>query len=422
MIPPVSLQEILQPSRIAAAWEKLRSNDGAAGEDSVTIRELEEPLPHVWPSIEESIRSGSYQPSPLWPVQIPKPAGGTRKLAIPSVIDRLVQHAITGAITPRWESRFPRCSYAYRQGVGTCAAINGVLSASAIIKGPVALRMDIRDFFDRIPPEAISSVLRMTPCDEDSCRLIERSVHAPLATPLGPVSSAMGIPQGSPLSPLLSNAVLLPFDLSFSSAPASLFRYADDMLVLCRDEATARVMLNQASEVLAGIGLELNANKTRIAPLDQTSFLGFGFVQEDGRWHRGLSDETRAACVMHLRRMEYSGKSPAEMVTFLRQWAAYFLPSAEDRIRHGAFVRELCSSFRLNEPDISQSSRSSPPPGFSYSGGSSAGGSYPRLPWALRFMMRRIRFGLNFQRRGGFMPVPTGFHVTIAGHRIHIRL
>jgi hypothetical protein len=210
----------------------------------------------------------------------------------------------------------------------------------------------------------------------------------------------------------------LPFDRSFTAAP--LFRYADDMLVLCADEAIARSMLDRAEKQLALLGLELNAAKTRILPLAEVAFLGFGFVRDSDRWVRDLSSETRAACHQHLRRMEDSGKSPAEMAVFLRQWSAYFIPGPEDRVRHAAFLRETCATFRLQEPESFVRSRSSPPPGFSYGGRSQARNAHPRFPWALRFLLRRVRFGLNFRRKG-FIPVPSGFHLNVGGHRFHIR-
>jgi RNA-directed DNA polymerase len=415
---PVTLDEILSPVRIAAAWEKLRANDGAAGEDSITIRDLEESLPHLWPTIVESIRSSTYEPIPLRPVHIPKPSGGTRKLAIPSVIDRLIQHSMASALGERWESRFPTASYAYRPGTGAQPALDAILKAAKEVKNPVALRMDIRDFFDRITRDSLSTVLHETPCDVDSVHLIRRCLSAPIAGPLGPVPSQCGIPQGSPLSPLLSNAVLLPFDHAFTSTPGRLFRYADDMLVLCPDVACAQAMLAHASEALGTLQLELNPSKTRILPLAAATFLGFGFQQTGDDWHRALCPETQANCLQYLRRMEDSGKSPTQMLAFLRQWTAYFLPGNEDRVRHSRFLRETLSSFRLPMDEPFPSPRHSPPPGFNYDG--SKPGQSSRLKWAARFLLRRVHFGLHFKRKG-FLPIPSGLHLTIAGHRIHFK-
>ncbi|MBX3742538.1 MAG: hypothetical protein KF712_16245 [Akkermansiaceae bacterium] len=103
----ITLEQIIQPELISAAFERLRRNDGSPGEDALTIRDLGEAMPTLWPATVEALRNGTYQPAPLRPVSIPKPTGGTRKLAIPSVLDRLIQHAITAALTPPWEARFP---------------------------------------------------------------------------------------------------------------------------------------------------------------------------------------------------------------------------------------------------------------------------------------------------------------------------
>jgi len=414
---PITLDEILHPARIDAARKKLIANNGCAGEDALSIRELDAALPHLWPAIEASIRNGTYQPAPLRPVPIPKPTGGIRRLAIPSVLDRLIQHAIAMTLTPPWERRFPPSSFAYRPGTGAQPAISGILENARLFEHPMALRIDIRDYFDRISKASVDAVLRDTPCDSASSTLIHRSLGAPLAGPLGPVIRDRGIPQGSPLSPLISNAILLPFDLSFASAPALLFRYADDMLLLCADESTARSMLARASESLVGLGLELNQAKTRLLPLGETSFLGFAFRQDASGWHRDLSDNTRSSCIHHLRCMEDSGKSPTEMSTFLGQWAAYFLPDPGDRQRHAQFLRETAATFQL--PDTHPATRSSSPNGFSYDG-HGRDQAYPRIPWAARFFLRRVRFGLHFHRRG-FIPIPSGIHINIAGHRIYFR-
>ncbi|MBX3742539.1 MAG: group II intron reverse transcriptase domain-containing protein [Akkermansiaceae bacterium] len=316
-------------------------------------------------------------------------------------------------------SPLPPCSYAYRPGTGAQAGIDGILASAPRFASPVALRFDIRDFFNSIPRSAIAEVLHSTPCDHVLTNLVLRSLSAPVASPLGPMPTTMGIPQGSPLSPLLSNAVLIPFDQVMSTNIGQFFRYADDILILCRDEITAGSFLQYASDALSSIRLSINPTKTSIQPFGDCSFLGFGFTHRKEGWVRDLHVNTREGCISHLRRMEDSGKSPPEMAVFLRQWTAYFLPYADDRARHAAFLSETASTFRLVLPGATRTRQQRPPPGYTYDA-KTPECSYRRFPWILRYFLRRVRFGLHFRRKG-FIPIPSGFHITIAGHRIHLR-
>lgn len=426
---PITLDEILAPTRIAAAWGKVRSNRGAAGEDSVTINELDGHFDHYWPGVERSIRSGQYRPAPLRPVSIPKPSGGVRKLAIPSVMDRVIQQAIAAVMSERWDPVFPDCSYAYRPGLGAVQALDSALNAAHAYRNPVALRFDIKDFFDTVPYQLCDGALTATPCSPDLTTLVMRAVAAPLASVFGPSPRSCGIPQGSPLSPVMANIVLLPFDHEMQMLPGHYLRYADDMMVICPDESAAAAMLGCAREELDVLGLHLNERKTSMLPLHQASFLGCGFQAAGGSWVRKLPDSTIVACREHLSSLADSGRPSADLQQFLGQWAAYFLPYQEDRLRHTQFLDEMRTRFRLapspepfqGKPRGKTPSGTRPPNGFHYDGSPATNrGKWDQAAWAGRFLLRRIHFGLTFKRKG-FVPVPSGLRIHVMGHHFNFR-
>src|ERR1035437_4289770 len=205
------LPAIIEPHNISSAWQKVRSNKGAPGEDAIDIRELETSFDSLWPAVERSIRENRYQPVPLRQVFIPKSSGGVRCLSIPSVIDRIVQQAAAQALGLWWEPRLTSSAYAYRPGTGARAAIDSSLATAGCLASPWALRLDIADFFDTLPWHVSERSLALTPCSPEVIRLCMQAITCPAASWSGPVGRVAGLPQGSPISPLLSNVALMPF-------------------------------------------------------------------------------------------------------------------------------------------------------------------------------------------------------------------
>lgn len=449
----IEMEEVLAPANVGAAWRKVRTNRGAAGEDAMSVGDIEADFDRLWQSLERAIRSGSYRPMPLRPVRLRKPSGGFRGLAIPSVLDRVLHQALAAPLQRRWNPRLSACAFAYRPGLGPQDAIDAALGAAAEFPEPVALRLDIADFFDRVDHRLVGQMLAATPCAEAVHQLVMDAVAAPLAALAGPVARPLGLPQGSPLSPVLSNAVLLPFDRALAGPTSSvrLLRYADDMLIIAPGHEAARQALEVAVPALAELGLELNAAKTRCTPLDETEFLGHGFQRANsGDWVRALPAATVNACRTHLRCMEDSAKSPAEMRRYLQQWIAWFLPDESDRLRHVAQLGDLASAFDLGPETTAMTGTAGaagsgnrngrrpatrgarPPAGFGYSGSrfrepaaghrTGAGGPRWHPSWVAGFVLRRCRVGLTFQRRRGrLLPLPSGLRISVGRHHFHIR-
>jgi len=224
-----------------------------------------------------------YQPAPLLGVSLPKPGGGARGLAIPTVRDRVLQTAVAQTIAPLLEARFADCSYAYRPGRGVADAVGQVVRHRDAGLHHV-VDADIEQFFDNIdhalllehlqaalPPSAAGIIILvglwlaadLHPAGGGAARLVER-----------------GVPQGSPLSPLLSNLYLDPLDRRMMAAGHALVRYADDLVVACPDATAARQALRDLRESLAPLRLKLNERKTRLTTFDDGfRFLGHRFVQ-----------------------------------------------------------------------------------------------------------------------------------------------
>jgi CRISP-associated protein Cas1 len=258
--------------RLAEAWERVQRNNGAAGGDGVTVARFAQGAEARLSRLSHDLRAGRWRPSPYRRVLIPKDGGGHRPLDIPAIIDRVVHAAIGLTLSPVLDPEFEDGSFAYRPGRSVAQAVArvGALRREGFRH---VLDADIRRFFEQV----------------DHARLIarlERSVEdLALVDLIGLVlehhsHEGRGLPQGSPLSPLLANLVLDDMDGRLSVHGMRIVRFADDFLVLCKTEALARNAREQAAALLMAEGLELNPEKTRLVSFDQGfRFLGHMFVK-----------------------------------------------------------------------------------------------------------------------------------------------
>jgi CRISPR-associated protein Cas1 len=254
------------------AWEKVRANAGAAGGDGVTIAAFAATAHGRLSQLSHRLREGRYAPGAVRRVYVPKPKGGVRPLDIPSVADRVAQAAVAAQLTPVLEPHFHDASFAYRPGRSVAMAVRRVASLRRdgyrhVVDG------DIRRYFEMIPHPRLISRLEQHVDDGALIDLIglwlEQHSH-----------EERGVPQGSPLSPLLANLYLDAVDDAIQSAGVRLVRYADDFLVLCRSEALAGDAMARIGALLAAQGLELNLEKSRLVDFDQGfRFLGHLFVR-----------------------------------------------------------------------------------------------------------------------------------------------
>ena len=254
------------------AWERVRANNGAAGGDGVTIGHFAPFAKGAIEALAKRLRGFTYRPGPSRRVMIPKRAGGFRPLDIPCVVDRVAQGATALTLVPALEPQFEDSSFAYRPRRGVADAVRRV--AALRRQGYThAVDADISHYFESVPHEPLLAKLEKLVGDDAILDLVALWLehHAP---------SGVGLPQGSPLSPLLANLYLDALDEAVEERGVRLVRYADDFVILAKSEGAARDALSKVTRLLAEHGLTLNAEKTRVVDFDQGfRFLGHLFVR-----------------------------------------------------------------------------------------------------------------------------------------------
>lgn len=271
----VSIQDVLSDSRLSAAWGRVRANKGCAGVDGQDIFEFEANLAANLAQLKAEVIEGRYRPRPLLRVEIPKRSGGTRILSIPAVRDRVLQTAVAQVLTPVFEQEFEDCSFAYRPGRSVSAAVARIIALRD--KGyKWVVDADIDDFFNEIDHSLLMREVERLVRDPYILRLIKLWVEAGA----GGGQAQKGLPQGSPISPLLANLYLDRFDEEFLKKGMRLVRYADDFIILCKDREKAREAMELSEDVLKALELELNDEKSRIVDFNQGfRFLGVQFIR-----------------------------------------------------------------------------------------------------------------------------------------------
>lgn len=224
----VTMEEVLSRENMLKAYHRVVGNQGAPGVDGVTVEELGDLVRARWEVIREALLSGTYVPSPVRKVEIPKPAGqGVRTLGIPTVLDRLLQQALLQVLTPLFDPTFSDSSFGFRPGRSAHQALDRAKEHIAAGHRWV-VDMDLEKFFDRVNHDVLMARLARRIEDKRILKLIRRYLQAGLME--GGVASprSEGTPQGGPLSPLLSNVLLDELDRELERRGHRFVRYADD--------------------------------------------------------------------------------------------------------------------------------------------------------------------------------------------------
>ncbi len=272
---------IIADSNIAAACTRVVRNRGAAGIDGIKVRDLPQWLIDHKNELRQSIMDGTYMPLPVRCVLIPKANGKKRKLGIPTVIDRMIQQAISQILLPIYEHRFSDNSYGYRPHRSVQQA---VLAVKQYVDSGYryVVCLDLEKFFDTVNHTILLKVLRRDIKDERVINLINKclkcgsSFHGQIFT------TTIGTPQGGPLSPLLSNVMLNELDRELERRQFHFVRYADDCIILVKNLLKAqRVKYSITKFIELRLRLKVNRAKTTTGFIDGLHYLGYDFV-----WNR----------------------------------------------------------------------------------------------------------------------------------------
>lgn len=276
------LEFILSPSNLNAAYRQVKQNKGAGGVDKMEVDALKDYLVREKDELIASIMKGKYSPNPVRKVEIPKENGSKRQLGIPTVVDRVIQQAISQVLSPIYESQFSCYSYGFRPKRSAHHALRQC--QQYITEGySYAVDMDLEKFFDTVSHSKLIEVLSRTIKDGRVISLVHKYLNAGVVNGDRYEASEQGVPQGGPLSPLLSNIMLNELDKELTCRGHKFVRYADDVLILCRSKRSAdRTLQNIIPFIERKLFLKVNREKSGIAPIREVKFLGYSFYKHKG--------------------------------------------------------------------------------------------------------------------------------------------
>ncbi|MDK2936405.1 MAG: RNA-directed polymerase [Eubacteriaceae bacterium] len=279
------LEKILTRDNLNLAYKQVKRNRGAGGIDGMQVDELLPYLKENRNELIEAIRSGKYKPQPVRRVEIPKENGKTRKLGIPTVVDRLIQQAIAQVLTPIFEQQFSDNSYGFRPKRSAQGALKQ--SQKNITDGyKYVVDMDLERYFDTVNHSRLIQILSETIKDGRVISLIHKFLNAGVMSGGVFERSEEGVPQGGPLSPILGNIMLNECDKELERRGHHFVRYADDLMIFCKSRRAAeRTLKNIAPFIEEKLFLRINREKTKVSNVAKVKFLGYGFYiyQEQGR-------------------------------------------------------------------------------------------------------------------------------------------
>lgn len=310
-------------------WHDVMANNGGAGVDGQSIERVAAKIGKYLDELERSLRTGEYEPSAIRRVEIPKGKGKKRPIGIPTVKDRIVESAIKRVIEPIFERVFEPTSYGFRPKRGCNDALREV---DGLVKAGYCyvVDADIEDFFGSISHDRMMERIEEYISDGNLLKLLEKYLKQDIVKELSTWTPLRGTPQGAVISPLLANLYLHELDVKMRECGYRMIRYADDFVVMCRDEAEAKRAMQEVEKWMAENGLRLHAEKTHIGDCRQKGqgfeFLGYRF-EAGRRWVRKRSMKALREKIRSKTRRS-RGSSMSEIIgslnPMLRGWYNYF--------------------------------------------------------------------------------------------------
>lgn len=272
------LDDVLSRQNLLIALKRVERNKGSHGVDGMPVQNLRRHIQNTWPFIKEQLFEGTYEPQPVRRFEIPKPDGGVRLLGIPTVMDRLIQQAITQVLTSLYEPSFSDNSYGFRPNR---SAHQAVRKAKEFIENGNrwVVDMDLEKFFDQVNHDKLMGKLAKTITDKRLLKLIRKYLKSGVMINGVVSDSERGTPQGGPLSPLLSNIVLDELDKELEKRGHLFVRYADDCHIYVKTpKAGRRVMDSLTAFIEEKLNLKVNRTKSCVDRPWRRKFLGFSFT------------------------------------------------------------------------------------------------------------------------------------------------
>jgi RNA-directed DNA polymerase len=324
------LENILDRENLNLAFKRVKSNKGSHGVDGMKVDELLPFLKQNGETIKQKLLEGSYRPTPVRRVEIPKPDGGVRLLGIPTVLDRWLQQAVAQVLSPIFEEEFSPNSYGFRPGRSAKQAVEA--ARKHIENGyKWAVDLDLEKFFDRVNHDKLMSQVAKKVQDKRVLKLIRLYLESGVMINGVKVESEEGCPQGGPLSPLLSNIMLDSFDKELERRGHKFCRYADDSNVYVKSRrAGERVMRSVTKYLEETLKLKVNREKSAVERPEKRKFLGFSFYYRRGGV--GIRVHEKPVMKFKLKIKEITSRSNAQSmeqrITKLNQtvigWTNYF--------------------------------------------------------------------------------------------------
>lgn len=327
-----TIESVLDDSNIQEAIKTVVSNKGAPGIDGITTEEIKMVMQKQWPEIKQDIFDGKYCPSPVRRVEIPKPDGnGVRQLGIPTVMDRIIQQALHQELVPVFDPTFSQHSYGFRPNR---SAQQAVLQAQKYIQEGCewVVDIDLEKFFDKVNHDMLMARVARRVKDKKILLLIRKYLQAGIMEDGLVKATEEGVPQGGPLSPLLSNVMLDDFDKELEKRGLRFVRYADDCNTYVKTERAGKRVMGATVRYLTEIlKLKVNQQKSAVDNPWNRKFLGFTFTRgkepnriavHESRIKR-LKDKIRGI-TKKMRGSKVTESIRKRIMPITRGWANYF--------------------------------------------------------------------------------------------------
>jgi len=342
------MERVVDNCNLKAALKRVRQNKGSPGIDGMTVDDLPRYLAENWAALREQLLAGTYQPTPVREVEIPKGDGGVRKLGIPSALDRFIQQSILQVLQPMFDPTFSKHSYGFRPGrnahQAVCEAQQHIQSGKRVV-----VDLDLEKFFDRVCHDKLMGRLEKRIGDKRMLGLIRRYLNAGIMANGVVMERYEGVPQGGPLSPLLANVFLDEVDKELEKRGVAFVRYADDLNAYVGSQRAGEDLMETLKRLYAGLRLRINEAKSAVAKPWNRKFLGYSFWVAPGQTvKRRVAPKALGKMTDRVREItdRNGGRSMksvfAELRGYLTGWKEYFrlaetpkvLKELDEWIRH----------------------------------------------------------------------------------------